>query len=262
VSGLADGEVIHAYGVTTAAADPALWPAGLGDAPVELLPIAGLSVLISRLPSREFGESAWDAHREDPHWLQSVAQQHHRVLQGAIESGDVVPLRLPGIYSDLAAVERAVTAEAPSLSALAQRLKAHVEVGVAAYITADASDRENAEPPSSGRDYLARRSAESERREEARLARNAALLDAHETLSALAASSVTRRPHDSALSGRREPMVLNAAHLVDRERFAAFIDEAERIAVALSSEGLLLEVSGPWPPYNFTSADSDDAEKT
>jgi hypothetical protein len=53
------------------------------------------------------------------------------------------------------------------------------------------------------------------------------------------------------LTGRPEKMLWNAAFLLPRsasERWLALVEEMRGVA---ASKGLLLEVSGPWPPYHF-----------
>jgi hypothetical protein len=42
-------------------------------------------------------------------------------------------------------------------------------------------------------------------------------------------------------------MILNAAFLVANHEAQAFMDEVN----ALNDTGILVECSGPWPPYNF-----------
>jgi hypothetical protein len=54
------------------------------------------------------------------------------------------------------------------------------------------------------------------------------------------------------LTGRLQPMVLNASYLIRKEKIKDFKAEAERISQQISEKGLGLEYTGPWPPYNFT----------
>jgi len=53
-------------------------------------------------------------------------------------------------------------------------------------------------------------------------------------------------------------MLLNGAYLVSRADQARFLELVREIADNRSTKGLSVEVSGPWPAYNFT----DDAETT
>ena len=54
----------------------------------------------------------------------------------------------------------------------------------------------------------------------------------------------------SALEGGAK-MALNLAVLVLRDRLPEFHARAEAIGAAYAEQGLSVEVSGPWPPYNF-----------
>lgn len=243
--------VVHAYAVVAADFAGRL-PPGLGGARVEVLPVAGLGVLISHLDAGGFGEDVWLANGTDPAWIERTARQHHGVLQAAIEQGDVLPLRLPGIYADARAVERALGGQADVLRPAFDRIRGRVEVGATAFASEGAEEPAPA-PPASGRDYLMGRAAASTHREQRRDRRNAALVAGYERMSQSAASAVTNPPQDPALSGRREPMVLNAAFLVARADLDAFADLAEHVGAELWAEGVTLEVSGPWPPYNFVA---------
>jgi hypothetical protein len=54
------------------------------------------------------------------------------------------------------------------------------------------------------------------------------------------------------LTGRQEPMVLNAAYLIPEENIEDFKKEAIDINQQIEKNGVFLEYSGPWPAYNFT----------
>jgi hypothetical protein len=53
------------------------------------------------------------------------------------------------------------------------------------------------------------------------------------------------------ITGKHEPMILNAYYLIKKEKIDDFIREAESINQSLKKKGFVLEYSGPWPPYNF-----------
>ena len=58
-------------------------------------------------------------------------------------------------------------------------------------------------------------------------------------------------PQDPRLTGRPEPMTLNAAYLV-----GADADEQFRAAVAelaVAHPDVTVELAGPWPPYSFAT---------
>lgn len=248
----AESTVVHAYGIVPAGT-PGPGVVGLGGAAVDVMPLGDVAVLVSRLSQAGYGTAVWEGHAEDPQWLGEVAAAHHNVLQSMIETTDVLPLRLPTIQPDETALERALTEILAELSAALDRVRGHIELGAKAFVVAE--PRAEAEPATkmTGRQYLARRKAQADLREAARLRRQQELVDAHEAMAAAATDATTSRPQDPALSGRPEPMVLNSAYLVPRDRFDDFVAVAEQVGADLRADGIALEVTGPWPPYNFVA---------
>jgi hypothetical protein len=102
-----------------------------------------------------------------------------------------------------------------------------------------------------GSAYLQRRRTERSDREAAsRLAADTAQ-QVHARLQDWAIDARTRPPQNRDLSGHQGEMVLNAAYLVERERtdeLRAIVAELEKHHLDL---GARIELTGPWPPYNF-----------
>ena len=46
-------------------------------------------------------------------------------------------------------------------------------------------------------------------------------------------------------------MVFNAAFLLGSATQGSWLETVEQVAQDVQSKGLVLEVSGPWPPYHF-----------
>jgi hypothetical protein len=76
-----------------------------------------------------------------------------------------------------------------------------------------------------------------------------AATDLHRTLSAAAVASHLYPPQDPQLSGRPEPMVLNAAYLVEESGVTMFVDAVQ----AWQSRHIAHELTGPWVPYSFAT---------
>jgi hypothetical protein len=248
----APATVVHAYGVVAAGARPDL-PPGLGDCPVTTLDVAGLQVLVSRLPEASYGERAWQEHAEDLAWLGEVVAEHHRVVQAVAEQVDVVPLRLAPGHHDEEALVAALEPRAAELAQALELVRDRVELGVKAFAGEPSPPAAEAPRPASGRDYLTRRSRAAQAEEGRRDAQDQAVAAVHRAAQELAVDSRVNAPQDSALSGRSEVMLLNAAYLVpraDEDRFRSRIAQLEEEARSL---GLELECTGPWPPYNFTA---------
>jgi hypothetical protein len=78
----------------------------------------------------------------------------------------------------------------------------------------------------------------------------------YESLSRQAESSVQNQILGKELTGKREPMVFNAACLVSGGKIEEFKDAARILNQELQKRGLDLEFSGPWPAYHFATAEN------
>ena len=84
--------------------------------------------------------------------------------------------------------------------------------------------------------------------------------DCHERLAAHADSAVElslRNPAPGADAERdsASTLISNGAYLVEDAQSASFAAAVESLAARFAPEGLDLEVTGPWPPYNFVGLD-------
>jgi Gas vesicle synthesis protein GvpL/GvpF len=243
--------VVHAYGLVGGLDTSPSMPSGIAGAPVTLLPLDGFAALVSELDAEAYGPAVWEAHAQDPRWLEQVAREHHDVLQAMVQHTDVLPLRLPGIHASTSSLERVLRDQQAELGEALAHVQGHVELGAQIFLVDRTAGSEPSRPVTSGREYLRRRSAEAQDREEARKRRQAKVLDSHEALAHGSTRAKVNPPQDAALSGREEPMLLNAAYLVPRYEMDGFIALAEQVQEDLAPHGMVLEVTGPWPPYNF-----------
>ena len=107
----------------------------------------------------------------------------------------------------------------------------------------------NSSSDAPGTAYLLRRRSQRDRTQRRRQDLLEAADDAHTQLADVAVESRRYPLQDARLSGRPEPMVLNATYLVDDSAVAQF---EERVR-ALSTVELQLELTGPWAPYSFAA---------
>ena len=251
------GTVLHAYGVAATPLRVALPATGVDRAPVGVVESGGLTALVSPLDAARFGEHAWRDHAEDPDWLTSFATQHQAVLGAVAASSDVLPFRIPGMYADEPSLVRMLAEEQDLLSRGLEAVSGHVEWGVQVFLSGRVISK-TIERPGSGRDYLRRRSERSVAREREADHRRARVLDAYGRLADGSRHSVANPPQDPALSRREEPMLLNSAHLVPRNGEKPFFAVLAEVQDVLRDDGMVVEVSGPWPPYNFVDLGAEE----
>lgn len=250
--------VVHAYGVVAGGTALPLPDVGIAGSGVALLDAGPVAAVFSLLPESAYGAAAWREHAEDPHWLAQVAQEHHKVLTGLIENTDVLPMRLPAMYLDETHLHEVLAAEATFFRAALDAVHDYVEWGVQLFLSRRAEIA--VETPASGRDYLRRRSDAARQRDQDRARRQDLVQAAYAGLANVARQSTANPPQDPTLSGRGEPMLLNSAHLVSRHHEEPFFAAVQDVAARLSPEGITVEVSGPWPPYNFVELGDSQIE--
>jgi hypothetical protein len=226
---------------------------GVDGAPVRVVVDGQLAALVASVDRNRFGEDAIRAGLEDLEWLEQLARTHHRVVDRTARNHPIAPVRMATVYLDDAGVRRLLAEHHAELVATVDRVRGRSEWGVKGYAVPD-REASDAEAPTSASDapgtsYLMRRRAERDRaaRSHQRLAQEADRL--HDEFTALAVDSRVYPPQDPRLTGRSEPMILNAAYLVDD---AGATRLAEKVNAAADT-GLRLELTGPWAPYSFTA---------
>ena len=247
-----DGTIVHAYGVIAADEPLTQFPPGVADTTVWVYGVGSLATIVSLLPAEGFGVTDWERNATNVAWLERVARQHHEVLQNATMTAPVVPLRLPSVYGSLESLADSLHAASDLLVRDLRRIRGKLEWAVKVYRTAEAQSSAVNTPSTSGRDYLLTRSRDLSARSSAQEQLRQQVREIHEALGQLSAEYVRNRPQDAVLSGRREQMLLNGAYLVGRADQARFTELVGDIADDSSAKGLSVEVSGPWPAYNFT----------
>jgi hypothetical protein len=213
---------------------------------VELLAAGPVAGLTARVSLAEFDESVLPDRLADPAWLEEKIRAHEQVLEAALAAGPVVPCRFCTVYRDERELRRFLSERGDLLAQALARLEGRVELGVKAFVAPAAAAGEAGEAES-GRAYLEARQRERRAREELARSRAEVARDLHARLSAAAEDAVLLDLQSREASGRDAEMVFNGSYLVRDE--AAF--EAALVAAAAEHDDLKLELTGPWPPYNF-----------
>jgi hypothetical protein len=228
--------------------------AGVVGAPVEVVRAGGLAALVSEVPLEQFGDEALRANLEDLRWLEAVARAHEAVLETAMGAGTVVPVRLCTIYRSRERVTGFLAEQSEGMRASLETLRGRSEWGVKLFArNAGGDPAAGAEPPEGGA-YLARRRQERDARDQARRAGEEAARRVHERVQRVAVASRINSPQAPEAHGREARMLLNAAYLVADERHDALGEAIEELVAELEPENLDVELTGPWPPYNFLTA--------
>jgi hypothetical protein len=236
------GTALYVFGVVPADANVS----------AELVRSGDVAALVRRVDLAEFGEEPLRRNLEDRDWLEAAVRAHDDVLAQAVGRVPLVPLRFGTVYTNEDGVREMLDERRADLSEALARLSGCVELGVKVFLRG-AAPRDEA-GPASGREYLLRK----QRARDSAAAAHGAAFDSvralHDRLLALADDARVNRPQPPELSGRSEPMLLNAAYLVRTDRQPEFTAAADDGA----DDGIEVVLTGPWPAYNFV--EPGDAE--
>lgn len=231
---------------------------GVASAPPFTLREGELAAIASTVPLAEFDEGRLRENLNDVEWLERVARAHEEVLERALRAATVVPLRLCTMYRDAQHVRAMLAREEPVFREALARLRGKTEWGVKMIAEPGALERalngaehERLEDVPTGVAYLRERGRQARAREDldelaARLA-----ADVHDELAARAEEALLNPLQNPEVSGHEGDMLLNGAYLVADAELPAFRQQCERLTGAFAPRGVVVELTGPWPPYNF-----------
>jgi hypothetical protein len=254
------GDGLWAYCITRANDPPHI--GGVHDSPVERVEADGLAVFVSRVPLSEFGEDALRRNLNDLDWLERVARDHETVLEKALAGGTIVPLRICTIFTDEDGAAGMLTERRTALDTALDVLEGREEWGVKltverAALEAAARDQapddldQQLEGQSAGGAYMLRRRQERQLREAADRLAGGLAEDVHARLQDWATDAVVNPPQNPELSGHEGDMLLNAAYLVEAAKVERLHELVDELRERHSGLGARIELTGPWPPYNF-----------
>lgn len=241
----------YAYGVLRAA-DLEIPPAlGIDDGDLRVEMENDLAAVVSDVEVDQFEGEALRRNASHPDWLEAKVRAHERVLDELVRAGAVIPMRFGSIFSRLDVLHDMLRDNRPELTAALDHVTGKNEWGVKVHLDAArlVSDAAPSQSDGSGRDYLMRKRSEMHAVERARETARDLTDKVHGELSRLANESRIMPTRE-----RSGNVVLNAAYLVDDTVRDAFMDAAGALETS-EGGGFVLEVTGPWPPYNFTSVD-------
>jgi hypothetical protein len=233
------------------------------DTKLEWITAHDLAALASRVPLESYGEEALAEHLGDATWTAVRAMRHETVVEYVAKRVSLAPLRFGTIYLERSGIERMLAEQGRELAQIIERLRGREEWGVNVYADRAAlvasitsvSPRlrdmvQQAEAASPGQAYLMQKKIDALRVDEARVALNRIIDEVEKRLSEQADDARRLRILKVEATEHGE-LKGKFAFLVKRSEFEEFRDAAERLAEEHLAAGVRLELTGPWPAYNF-----------
>ena len=249
-------------------------PAAIEDgAELELVTSGQLTAIASSVPLSIYGEDTLTERLTDATWTAVRAMRHEQVVEHFARRASVVPLRFGTIYLERVGIERMLLEKRKELSEIIKRLRDREEWGVnvhcdrAAWLAGitSLSPRlrdlaKRAEQSTPGQSYLMQKKIETLRADEARAEIIRVVDEIENTLRANSDEAKRLRVLKVETTEYGE-LKAKFAFLVQRSAFENFRESAENLARENEGLGIRLELTGPWPAYNFAAEDITRVEK-
>ena len=216
----------------------------------------GLWLAVADVPDAEYGEAAIARGLQQLEWVSRRAMGHEAVVEAFLGAAAVLPMQLFTMFTSDARALDHVRRDRRRIDRILARVAGHVEWGLrltfdeaSARRQVERAHRAPAAGERSGASYLARKRdlRDVGRAQIARARAEATRLYRH--LAAHASDARRRTSTEAAAPGSR--LLLDAAYLVPAKRAAAFRQALRRGARTLDAAGIVVSLTGPWPPYNF-----------
>ncbi len=234
---------------------------------LELLTAGELAAVASAVPLSDYSEEALMSRLEDASWTAVRALRHEAVVEHFARRASVAPLRFGTIYLKRESVGRMLEERGEELRRVVARLEGREEWGVNVYVERakmkaevtrlsprlrEMSERADASAP--GQAYLLRKKIEALRDDETRAETKLILARMEGGLAAASVGTARLRVLKDEANELGE-LAAKFAFLVARDGFEEFRVQAESLAEIYAPLGFRMELTGPWPAYNFASDD-------
>jgi hypothetical protein len=240
-------------------------PALESETEIELVKGDGLSAITSKVPLDQYGEDVLSNNLAEAGWLAPRAMRHEQVVEHFARRTSVVPLRFGTVYLDRHGIQKMLSTRRPELTAIIERLRGREEWGVNVYFdlnqllesitSVSPKLRElarQAESSAPGQSYLLKKKIESLKVDEVR-SEITRLIDETEKKLEGSVDELQRLRVLKVESTEHGELKAKFAVLIERSKFEEFHSSVEQWAVANKETGMRLELTGPWPAYNFTT---------
>ncbi|HEX8853146.1 MAG TPA: GvpL/GvpF family gas vesicle protein, partial [Pyrinomonadaceae bacterium] len=244
------------------------------EAPLEAITAGDLTAVASAVPLASYGEEALQERLSDAGWTATRAMRHERAVEFFARRATVIPLRFGTIYLTRRRVEELLAVREAEFKSIIARLEGREEWGVNVYtesarlrehiVTASPRLREMSEQAaaaSPGQAYLLRKKIDALRTDEARAATKRVAAEIESELSEASGEMGVRLRMLKDEADEHGELAARLAFLVRREGFQDFRAAAERLAARHDALGFRIELTGPWPAYNFVGLKDEVGQK-
>lgn len=221
-----------------------------------------IAAVVSSVPLSEFGEGALIAKSEDIEWLKKYSQIHMDIIQNITGHGTFIPFKFCTIFFNEDNIINFLMSNYDLLKSELLRLKGKEEWSLKVYcdlklfINNQMEEEkkkieEATSKKSKGTAYFMKKKLEANIEDIAKNKIYSYMDDIYDRVSKESEDGLKNKLLAREITGKKEPMFLNASYLVSKNNTDNFIKKIEKLKEEYYEKNILIEYSGPWPIFSF-----------
>jgi hypothetical protein len=243
------------------------------DVAVGALSYQDVQVIYSTVPLSIFGQAELEQYLQEANWVRERVMAHQAVLTGLLKDYTVLPFKFCTVYLNKDGILTTLNDNYASFDKTMRDLEGATEWGVKVYCnlnvfakqveeTSEAlrSQREALGRAKPGTAYFLRKKLDQSALREAETVITHRVQEIHTQLMQRARRALLNKAQTASEHGHADEMFMNAAYLVADAGWPAFRATLDGMLPTLQQQGITLELTGPWPPYNFASDSTEGKE--
>jgi hypothetical protein len=235
----------------------------LGDGPYCLCH-NGLYAVAGKVEGQEFGEEGLKRNMADFEWVKTKASTHEKTIEQIMTDTDVIPFKFGTLFSTDDSLKAMLKQYGEEFKAILRKLTNKQEWGLKIYCNVEklkascinnekkvVKVEDEIKTSSVGKAYLLEKKKDELIKETLNEKINECGQESFELLKELSFEACINKLLPKEVTDREYDMVLNSAFLVDKGEAGNFQNTVEMLKVHYGDRGLIIDCTGPWPPYNF-----------
>ena len=224
----------------------------------------GLYAVFSKVIEEEFSKENLEKNLSDMEWLKIKVSMHERIIEEVMKENCVIPFKFATLFNTEDNLNACLDEHAEEFRENLRYMEGKEEWGVKIYCDINRLSnflvKENEEilaidneicSSSPGKAFLFRKKREGLTNKMIDRMISMYIQDSLNNLSKQSLQIRINKLLPKEVTEREEEMILNAAFLVRENQVNTFINTVAMIRTGCEGNGLFMDCTGPWPPYNF-----------
>ncbi|MEM6641783.1 MAG: GvpL/GvpF family gas vesicle protein [Bacteroidota bacterium] len=224
----------------------------------------GLCADFDLVSEKEFGQAAIEKNLKDIAWVNEKVLQHQNRLSSLAAKHNVIPLKFGSIFKSEEAVKSMLSRRKEEFSLLLRRFEGKREWGLKLFYEESITKQRQIDHSSDlqaidqqinsandGSAFLLKKKREELLKRLVKQALNEVRTEIYETITSITPDTKVQKELDKKLTGRDDINLLNLSMLASSSESDLLKSQLSDLADSLKQDGIIAELSGPWPPYSF-----------